>query len=458
MNPNQSTITIMRDNKITSALLKLTIPSIIGMLINALYNVIDAYFVSGLGTSQLAAVAVAFPITQVIIGIGLIFGTGAAMCISRQIGENKLDQASITASTAFFTSGISGVIIITVSMLFLPEILSAFGATPTILPFALEYSQIYLSGCILNILFVTMNNILFAEGAAKKVMITMLTGGILNSILDPIFIYKLGFGIAGAAIATIISFAVTLSIYILHIIQKKGVLRISVRQVHFKQEIIFNLLKLGTPIFVFQLLTGAAIGLTNTAAGNYGDSAVAAFGIITRIIALVSYVIFGYVKGLQPIIGYNYGAGRFDRVQEALTISLRWIISYGIIVASIFLLLPEALVSLFSTTDRELVTLGCRILQANSVTFILFGIIMIYATAFLALGNSRKGGILSIAHQGIFFIPAILLLPHIFGIDGIIYAQPLADILTFMLTLLYARNFTANYLQPASTRYCRSSK
>ncbi len=452
MNQNQSTIAIMRDNSIPSALLKLGIPSIIGMLINALYNVIDAYFVSGLGTSQLAAVSIAFPLTQIIIGIGLIFGTGAAMCISRQLGENQLNKAGKTASIALFASGICGTLVSALSLVFLPGLLRALGATATILPFAQEYAQIYLYGCIFNILFVTMNNILLAEGAAKKVMLTMLTGGVLNSILDPIFIYKLKLGITGAAIATILSFAVTLSIYILHILQKQGVLRISVKQLQFKPEIIASLLKLGFPIFIFQLLTGAAIGLTNTAASNYGDSSVAAFGIITRIIALVSYIVFGYVKGLQPVIGFNYGSGRFDRVREALAVSLRWIISYGIVIAAIFLLLPEALVSLFSTADGDLVTLGCRILQANSITFILFGVIMIYATAFLALGNSRKGGILSIAHQGIFFIPAILLLPHIFGITGIIYAQPLADILTFILTLIYARNFTTDFLHPAGNR------
>ena len=441
MNLQARRITIMRDEKIPKALIKLVIPSIIGMIINAIYNVIDAYFVSGLGTAQIGAVAISFPLAQIIIGIGLIFGCGAAMCISRQLGEGKNLEAGRTASTAVFGSIITGVIVLLLIMAYLDTILIMLGATPTILPYAREYTSVFMYGCILNIFFVTMTNITLSEGAAKRVMFTMLAGGVLNTILDPIFIYTLDYGVQGAAIATVISFMLTSILYLSYILSRKSSLRISPRLFSFNRSTILNILKLGIPVFIIQLLSGIAMGLTNSAASQYGDSAVAAVGIVTRIIALASYVIFGYVKGFQPIVGFNYGAGSFQRVTEAINTSLRWIIYYGICIAAIFLFLPHFIMSFFTTSDSSLLTLGISILRANSIPFILFGVVMLYSTLFLALGKASQGGLLNIARQGLFFIPIIFILPKIFGLNGIIFSQPLADILTFAVALSFALQF-----------------
>ncbi|HBK68378.1 MAG TPA: MATE family efflux transporter, partial [Firmicutes bacterium] len=229
MNLNDQKLQMIRDEKIPKVLIKLGVPTMVGMMVSALYSVVDAYFVGWLGTSQMGAVSIVFPIVQIIVGLGMTFGSGAASYISRLLGEENVDQANRTASTALFSSLVIGVVSIVISLCFLDNILVALGATKTILPYAREYALIYIAGAILNIINVTMNNIITAEGRAKLTMISMLIGGGLNVILDPLFIFPLGFGVRGAAIATVVSQAATTCLYLWFILSKKGYLRFSSR-------------------------------------------------------------------------------------------------------------------------------------------------------------------------------------------------------------------------------------
>lgn len=214
MNANNQKLMMMRDEKIPKVLLKLGVPTMIGMMVSALYSVVDAYFVGWLGTSQMGAVSIVFPIVQIIVGLGMTFGSGAASYISRLLGEGKPDEANRTASTALFSSLFVGIAAITIAMCFLDNILVGLGATDTILPYAREYAVIYVTGAILNIFNITMNNIITAEGRSKLTMLAMLIGCGLNGILDPIFIIPLGFGVRGAAIATVLSQAATTCLYL----------------------------------------------------------------------------------------------------------------------------------------------------------------------------------------------------------------------------------------------------
>lgn len=261
MNGNDEKIRMMRDEKISTVLLKLGMPTMIGMLVSALYNVVDAYFVGGLGTSQMGAVAIAFPIAQIIIGLGMTFGSGAASYISRLLGEGNEQQANKTASTALFSSLFVGAIVIIAVLYFLDSILISLGATETILPYARAYAVINIGGFILNIFNVTMNNIVTSEGAAKLTMISMLIGGGLNAVLDPIFIYTVGWGIRGAAIATVVAQVATLFLYLWYVLGKKGYLRFSLRDFTFDKTIYAQIFKIGIPILVFQLLTSPQLGL-----------------------------------------------------------------------------------------------------------------------------------------------------------------------------------------------------
>ena len=438
MNINDQKLQMMRDEKIPNVLLKMGVPTMIGMMVSALYSVVDAYFVGGLGTSQMGAVAIVFPIVQIIIGLGMTFGSGAASYISRLLGEGNVDKANKTASTALFSSLFVGIVSIVIALCFLDSILTALGATETILPYAREYALIYISGSILNILNVTMNNIITAEGRAKLTMISMLIGGGLNVILDPIFIYSLGFGIRGAAIATIVAQVATTCFYLWYIFGKKGYLRFSPDLFTFDSSIYGEIFKVGVPILVFQLLSSIAMGLSNTAASEYGDSAVAAMGVVTRIMTLGTYVVFGYMKGFQPVAGYNYGAKNYHRLNEAIKVSLKWATIFCTAVALLMIIIPKQIISLFSENDVILIDIGARMLIQNGIIFPLYGFQMVYMALFLALGRGREGGLLSISRQGLFFIPAILIMPRLLGLEGVILAQPAADLFSVILTATFA--------------------
>lgn len=428
----------MRDDKIPGALWKLGMPTMIGMLVSALYNVVDAYFVGGLGTSQMAAVSITFPIAQIIIGLGMMFGTGAASYISRLLGEGNDEKANQTASTALFTSLMVGAVFITGSLCFLDPLLLALGATETILPYARAFAAIYFSGAILNVFNVTMNNIVTSEGAARLTMTAMLLSAGLNVIFNPIFIYTFGLGIRGSAFATVTAQFFTLLLYLWYILGKKGYLKISLRFFRFNPIIFSEIIKIGMPVLVFQLLTSTSIGMTNTAASSYGDSAVAAMGIVTRLLAMGTFVVFGFMKGFQPVAGYNYGAKNYHRLNEAISISIKWSTWFCCITALIMMAFASPIIALFSKGDALLIDIGSKALRANGILFILFGFQMVYASLFLALGKGREGGILSMCRQGIFFIPLILILPNWLGLDGIIYTQPIADALTVLLTAVLA--------------------
>lgn len=437
MDLKEKRIKMMSEGNITSVLFKLGIPVIIGMLITSLYNVVDAMFVGWLGTSQMGAVSVAYPITQVIIGLGLTFGSGSASYISRLLGEKNNNQANRTASIALISSIIIGLITIVVTMCFLDKILISLGATETILPYAREFAIIYIPGSILNVINVTMNNISASEGATKISMTSMLMGALINVVLEPIFIYTFNLGISGSAIATVIAQGMTTLLYVWYIFSGKSNLHISVKYFSPNATIYSEIFKVGIPTLLFQLLSSASMGLINTAASKYGDSTVAAMGIITRVLALGSYVIFGYSKGFQPVAGYNYGAKNYKRLKEAIFTSLKWSTIFCAAAEIIILIFAKQIIGLF-TVDDSVISIGTNALRANSITFILFGYQYIYTTLFLALGKALKGTILSIARQGIFFIPIIFAFPRMFGLNGIIFTQPAADVLTTLLTVLFA--------------------
>ncbi|GMQ59185.1 MATE family efflux transporter [Vallitalea sediminicola] len=437
MNKKENKLKMMSEGNITKVLFQLGIPVIIGMLVTSLYNVVDAMFVGGLGTSQMGAVSIAYPIVQVIIGLGLTFGSGSASYISRLLGEKNNKQADFTASTALFTSIIVGLITIGVTMCFLDKVLIFLGATQTILPYAKEFAIIYIPGSILNVINVTMNNISASEGATKISMTSMLMGAGLNVVLDPIFIYTFQWGIKGSAIATVIAQGVTTLIYVWYISSGKSNLHISIKHFSIDKTIYAQILKIGIPTLLFQLLSSASMGLTNTASSHYGDSAVAAMGVVTRVLALGSYVIFGYAKGFQTVAGFNFGAKNYKRLKEAILVSLKWSTIFCAVTEIILLIFSRQIISLFSK-DASVIAIGSAALRASSITFILFGFQYIYTTLFLALGKAFKGTILSIARQGIFFIPVILILPSILGLNGIIFTQPIVDVMTTILTVIFA--------------------
>ena len=438
MNNQSKKMELLGSASIPKALLSMGIPTMIGMLVNAFYSLVDAYFVGGLGESQMGAISVVYPLGQVVVGLGLLFGNGAASYISRLLGRGDKENANKVASTALYSSVSVGAVIIIISMVFLHPILKLLGATDSILPFAAIYASIYIVSCIFNVFNVTMNNLVTSEGAAKTTMCALLTGAVLNIALDPLFIYVFDLGVAGAAIATAISQVVSTFVYLTYIFRKKSVFHFRVKDCTYTKETMSEIFKIGIPTLVFQILTSVSISLINNAAGDYGDSAIAGMGVVTRLISMGSLSVFGFIKGFQPIAGYSYGAKKFNRLREAIKTSILWSTVFCVIFGVILALFPAAIVSRFTKGDAEMIRIGAASLRANGISIMLFGFYTVYSSLFLALGKGREGFILGACRQGICFIPVILLLPIVWGLNGIMYAQPIADVLSAVITVFMA--------------------
>ena len=438
MNKNNNKMDLLGNAPVPQALMALGIPIMIGMLINALYNLVDAYFIGGLGESQMGAISIAFPLGQVVVGLGLMFGNGAASYLSRLLGRGDREAASKVASTALYSSVCIGAVIIIGTAIFLKPILTMLGATDTIMPYALSYGRIYVISCIFNVFNVTMNNIVSSEGAAKTTMCALLLGAVLNIGLDPLFIYTLDMEVEGAAIATAISQMVSTLVYLTYVLRKKSVFSFSIKEFSPTRQMMAEILKIGVPTLVFQLLTSLSIALINRASSNYGDSVIAGMGAVTRVTSMGTLVVFGFLKGFQPIAGFSYGAKKFDRLREAIKTSIIWSTSFCLVVGLVMAVFSMQIISQFTEGDNQMILVGQKSLFANGITFILFGFYTVYSSLFLALGKGAAGFFLGACRQGVCFVPVVLLLPMVWGMNGILYAQPIADVISVVITVFMA--------------------
>ena len=438
MNEQNSKLELLGNAPVSKALVSLGIPIMIGMLINAFYNLADAYFVGGLGEQQMGAISIVFPIGQAVVGLGLMFGNGAASYLSRLLGCGNKKAADIAASTALYSSVFIGAVFIMIAAIFLKPILTLLGATETIMPYALVYARIYILSCIFNVFNVTMNNIAASEGAAKTTMFALLSGAVINIGLDPLFIYAFHMGVAGAAIATAISQFISTAIYLSYILKKKSAFTFAIKNFSPSGQIYIEVLKIGIPTLVFQLLTSLSIALINRASSAYGDSIIAGMGAVTRITSMGTLIVFGFLKGFQPIAGFSYGAKNFQRLRQSVKISILWSTAFCIIAGLFMIIFSAQIIAQFANGNKEMILFGQKSLAANGFSFFLFGFYTVYSSLFLALGKGTAGFVLGACRQGICFVPVILLLPGIFGLNGILYAQPAADVLSAIITVFMA--------------------
>lgn len=438
MNSRNNKMELLGNAPISKALLAMGIPTMLGMMVNAIYNLVDAYFVGGLGTSQMGAISVVYPLGQVVVGLGLLFGNGSASYLSRLLGNREQEQADRVASTALYSSVAVGAVMIIFSLIFLRPILRLLGATDSIMPYAMTYAGIYVVSCIFNVFNVTMNNIVTSEGAAKTTMLALMAGAVLNIGLDPVFIYTLDMGVAGAAIATAISQIVSTLIYLTFIFRKKSIYSFKIKNCTFTKEIMSEIFKIGIPTLVFQILTSLSISLVNTQAGPYGDSVIAGMGAVTRIVSMGSLIVFGFIKGFQPIAGYSYGAKKFDRLHKAIRTSILWSTVFCVIYGLLLTIFSGRIIAQFTDSDLEMIRVGTQSLRINGLSFLLFGFYTVYSSLFLALGKGLEGFVLGACRQGICFVPVILILPVFWGINGILYVQPIADVLSAIITIFMA--------------------
>ena len=416
-------------------ILSLSVPTIISMLVTAIYNIGDTYFVSQLGTSASGAVGIVFSLMAIIQAVGFTVGMGSGAQISRLLGAKKVDEANTVAASGLFAAIALGALVALFGLLFIDDLMRVLGATETILPYARDYASYILYAAPVMASSFLLNNILRAEGKAKLAMVGLTTGGLLNLALDPLFIFGFGWGIAGAAIATAISQCVSFSILFSWFLRGKTIVCPRALKISRSPRDYLRILKNGFPSFCRQALASIATIALNVNAAVYGDAAVAAMSIVGRLFMFVFVVNLGIGQGYMPVAGYNYGAGKFDRVKAAFLFTLK-VTSFMMTLSGIaaFMAAPS-LIRIFIKTDPDVVRIGALALRAMCFAMPLIPLGVVCNMTFQSIGKSWTATVLSLARQGIFFLPLILVLPRFIGLTGVQITQALSDALTFLCCL-----------------------
>lgn len=424
----------MTKQSIPPLIISLAIPTITSMLITSIYNMADSYFVGKLGTSATAAVGISLSIMCIIQAIGFTFGMGSGNFVSRLLGEKALNRAEEVATTGFITAMGLGIILAIIGCITVSPLVRLLGATDTIAPYAESYIRLILIGAPWMIGSFVMNNLLRYQGNALLGMLGIGFGGLMNMVLDPIFIFVIGMGTAGAALATIISQFMSFSI-LLYFCTRGNNIRIRLKRFKPEWPIYKEILRGGLPSFYRQGLASISTILLNTCARPYGDPAIAAMSIVGRLIQFAVAALLGFGQGFQPVCGFNYGAKKYHRVLEAFwfCVKIGFVALVGL--AIIGYINAPTLIKFFRKDDLEVIKIGSKALRYQCITFPLSTWIIMSNMLMQTIGKGTKASILSLARQGIFFIPIILVASSQFGILGIQLSQPIADICSFLLAI-----------------------
>lgn len=414
---------------------ELAVPTIISMLVTSFYNMADTFFVGKVNTSATAAVGIVFPMMAMIQAFGFFCGHGSGNYISRQLGAHNFEDASKMSATGFVTAFVLGLGILVVGFLFTDPLLHIMGSTETILPYARSYMRIILIGAPYMTASLVLNNQLRFQGSAFYSMIGITTGAVLNIVLDPLFIFVLDMGVAGAALATIISQFVSFCLLIAGTF-RGGNLRLNLKDFSPSLKYYQNIVKGGAPSLFRQGLGSFATVCLNLMAGPYGDAAIAAMSIVTRISQFAASVVIGFGQGFQPVCGFNYGAKLFKRVQEGFWFCVKFCTSVLLVAAVCGWIFSPNLIGIFLKTDPLVIEYGSQALRLQALTFPLVGWITIANMMLQTIGKTVKASLLAMSRQFLFFVPVILTLPGFLGILGVQLSQPIADFCSFLLAVL----------------------
>lgn len=430
---NDKRLRMLKDEPVNKAINYMATPAIIGMMVMAIYNVVDSIFVSWIGDYEMAATQVVLPIMLVASSIGLALGMGGGSYISRLLGKNDLIEANKVSVVAFVTGIFLGIFVTTINFIFLEPILNLFGADVNTLELAKDYGIYIVLGYLFIILNMIMNNLLRSEGSAKYSMIGMISGSIFNIILDPIFIFGFGWGISGAAIATTLSQILTTVILISWYIRKKTLISLNPKNFKPSKAIYIEILKIGIPTFLRQMLVSISLGILNNAASDVSTDLVTAIGVVSRVTMIPMYIIFGFGQGFQPVAGYNFGAKNKQRVMDSFKYALK--ISMMVMAISCLLFLASGdLIFIIYHSSESVIEYGLPALKYYAFAILFMGVSNSVAVLYQAIGKGLEALILSVSRQGLFFIPLILILPDLWGVSGVISAQAIADLLTLLLS------------------------
>ncbi len=437
----------MTESSVAKLIISLSLPTVLSQMITAFYNMADTFFVTRLGDSAVGGVSIIFSVQSIIQAVGFGIAMGGGSLVSRKLGEKRDDDANMYASSAFFSSFLLGLALTFLGLIDLEGMLYLFGSTDTILPYAKDYALIILLGAPIMCSSFVLNNLLRAEGKAVLATVGMTSGGLVNILLDPIFIFNLNMGVMGAALATVlsqcISFAVMMAIYL----SGKSIIKLSVKSTSRKISDYVTIVKTGLPTVFRQGLGSLSTTLLNIAASGYGDSAIAAVAIANKLYMLFRSFVLGVGHGFQPVAGYNYGAGKPDRVKKAFWVATALGTAVSVTAAVIMLLFPTQIIELFKPETERVTELAARMLAFMGCALPFLGYSTFVNQLYQALGFVKGATVLASCRQGIFFVPLILVLPRLIALDGILAAQPIADICTFLISIPFNIYFLKKVLK-----------
>lgn len=421
-------------------LLKFSIPAITGMLVNALYNIVDRIYVGHMtgGDLAISGLVFAYPIMNVIMAFGMLVGLGTAALISIRLGQKRKEDAEGILANALVLAIVISILLSVVGLLFLKPLLISFGARGIVLTYAIQYTTIILIGVPFQNLAFSMNHSIRASGSPKTAMYTMLIGAILNTILDPIFIYAFHMGVSGAALATIMSQAVSAIWVLSYFFSKRSSLKIHKKNLWLRPRVVLGIFSIGVSPFVMQIAASIITVILNSSLLKYGgDIAVAAMGVINSITMLILMPIFGINQGAQPIIGFNYGAKKYNRVKHALKLAIlgaTCISTLGFIIVEF---LPAPLISLFGKKNTQLIQIGSHGIRIYLSMLPIVAFQIVSSNYFQAVGKPKHSMFLSLSRQVIVLIPLLLILPPIFKLDGVWMAGPASDFIASVITAVF---------------------
>ena len=424
----------MTETPIPQLVLSLAAPTILSMLITSIYNLADTFFVGQISTSASGAVGVVSSLMAIIQALGFMLGHGAGTIISRSLGNRDTTAATRFASTSFFTALVFGVVLAVAGLGTLPHFMMLLGSTETILPHACAYARPILIAAPLMISSLVMNNILRYEGKASFAMIGLVTGGVLNIALDPLFMFVFGLGTAGAGIATALSQSISFCILLSMFLRGKTVSQFRLSAVTREARDFGRILLGGAPSFGRQGLNSIGGMLLNLAARSYGDAAVAGMSIVSRIFLFIISVAIGVGQGLQPVASFNYGARKYRRVRQAAIFTIEAAFCMLVVLVGLCWVNGDALVRLFRD-DPAVTAVALPAFHYQCLAMLLQPIIVVANMTFQSVGASGRATFLACCRQGVFFIPLILILPRTHGLFGVEICQPIADVLTFLVSL-----------------------
>ena len=440
--PVDSTARIGTDT-IGRLMLRFSLPSIVGMLVNALYNIVDRMFIGyGIGEMGIAGATIGFPLMLMMISFSILVGVGANTLFSIRLGEGRKEEAERILGNAFILLFLVPLIVSLAALVWLDPLLRLIGASEALLPYARSYVRVILFGSALATTGHGLSHFIRSDGHPGVSMVAMLIGGIVNTLLDPLFIFVFGWGMAGAAWATVIAQGLSFAWCLAYFLSPKANSRL--RRVHLHldfRRVVWPLLAIGFSPFAMNLANSLLNVVLNRGLHEYGgEAAVAVMGIIGAYMSLIFMPTFGITQGVQPLMGYNYGARKYARVRHFFWASVGAATVVMILGWGASQLFPAQIMRLFVPAGSELIPLGVRALEIFTLAFPVIGFPIMGGNLFQAIGKPVQSGFIALARQILLFIPFLLLFPKYMGLDGIFYAAPASDILTFLLvTVLVAR-------------------